>query len=189
MPFSHALSLITQSIFERAQWKGLRAKCIGKNSFCISYHMVHTGAKTFQIRRKGSSPCLQECLLVLRKPPASDRWNYTDPLKVESTPSPSVKWTGSYRLSQGPLEKARLVVVKGPMRIFFRHTKEVTGALEMAQLEVIIFKLHLESCFCWKTLSFITSRPFQLSNKSTQPTFMVRTETNFVWWRQANIIC
>lgn len=75
------------------------------------------------------------------------------------------------------------------MRIFFRHTKEVTGALEMAQLEVIIFKLHLESCFCWKTFSFITSGLFQLSNKSTQPIFMVRTETNFVWWRQANIIC
>lgn len=64
-----SLKIITQSIFERAQWKGLRAKCIGK---IVSIYNI-TWCTLVLRRKKGSSPCLQECLLVLRKPPASDR--------------------------------------------------------------------------------------------------------------------
>lgn len=64
-----SMKIITQSIFERAQWKGLRAKCIGK---IVSIYNI-TWYTLVLRRRKGSSPCLQECLLVLRKPPASDR--------------------------------------------------------------------------------------------------------------------
>lgn len=147
--------------------------------------MVHTGAK----KKKRFFTLPSRMPLSFKK--ASSFWQiklYRSPQSgIHSISIRIMDWFVSFMTR--PLEKARLVVVKGPMRIFFRHTKEVTGALEMAQLEVIIFKLHLESCFCWKTFSFITSGLFQLSNKSTQPIFMVRTETNFVWWRQANIIC
>lgn len=148
--------------------------------------MVHTGAK----KKKRFFTLPSRMPLSFKK--ASSFWQ----IKLYRSPQ-----SGIHSISIRKMDWFVSFMIRAPWKgtvgsgkrayedFFFRHTKEVTGALEMAQLEVIIFKLHLESCFCWKTFSFITSGPFQLSNKSTQPIFMVRTETNFVWWRQANIIC